>query len=95
MESYIERIEKAVSDFYKVPVNEIYNGHTYVYPFGVAKNTLMYLLYSNGVKPYDISNSFCVSTRLVYRKVSEVQEALRSDTKIRQDIDAINKMLNQ
>lgn len=87
-------IENAVCEFYKVDPNEVYTSHKSRYPMDAAKRVLMYLLYAEGVKVYDIADAFEISERLVYRNVAEVQVALKSDTKIKEDITAINKLLN-
>ena len=93
MEQY-SNIESAVCKFYKVEPNELYETKKSVYPLGFAKKALMYLYYANGMKVYDIAKAFGISTRRVFKNVAEVQVGLKSDTKIKEDIDSINQLLN-
>lgn len=54
----------------------------------------MYMLSRNNVKQYEIANMFNVSSRIVTKNVVEVKNALLSDTKIKEDIEQIRKLLN-
>lgn len=94
MEETIKRIEKAVCDFYKVEPSDIYGTSRSKYPYDACKKVLMYTLFRNKVKQYQIAEMFSVSYRIVNKNIAEVKEALLSDTKIREDIESINKLLN-
>ena len=88
-------IENAVSTYFKVATKDLYEGKHHVYPYDGARRVLAYMLYDNGVKIYDIEEAFSISNRQAFRMVAEVQVALKSDTKIKEDVESINKMLNQ
>lgn len=89
-----EKIEKAVSEYFKVPVKEIYANEKKSYPYNGAKKILMYMLYENGMKVYNISKLFGLSDRTTYHEIAEVSVALRDCTKIKEDIKYINNNLN-
>ena len=55
----------------------------------------MYLLYASGYKVYIIQDWFNVSMAIIYRHLAEVSVALKHDTKIKEDIEKINKLLNK
>lgn len=95
MEYNKENIEKAVCEYFKVEAKDLYHSQKHKYPFGGARNILMYLLYAAGYKVYVLQDWFNVSNTIVYRYVAEVSVALKSDTKIKEDIDNINKLLNK
>lgn len=95
MEEKTKIIEKAVCDFYKVDPNDIYGTSKSRYPYGVCKKVLMYMLFKNKVRQYEIATMFNVSNRIANRNITEVKKALLSDTKIKEDIDRINKLLNK
>lgn len=88
-----KEIEQAVCDYFKVDVKEIYANRSSKYPMGIAKEILMYLLFANGHKSYHIAEWFGFATTMVYRHCGEIQVALKSDTKIREDIEKINQIL--
>ena len=90
----LKKIEKAVCSFYKVEAEAAYKTSRSKYPLGTAKDVLMYMYYANGFKVYDIAKMFGVSERLVFRKCAEINVALKSDTKIKEDIESINKIIN-
>lgn len=94
MDELYYNIELAVCKFYKVEPKELYETKKSVYPLGFAKKALMYLYYANGMKVYDIAKAFGISTRRVFKNVAEVQVGLKSDTKIKEDIETINQSLN-
>lgn len=86
-------IENAVAKYYKVPVVELYTERT-AYPHIGAHKVLIWLLYANGEKSYAIAKYFALTSRSIYLKLAEVSVALKSDTKMKQEIDEITKMLN-
>jgi chromosomal replication initiation ATPase DnaA len=89
-----QEIEKAVCNYFKVDVKEIYTSRSSKYPFGIAKEILMYLLFANGHKSYHIAEWFGFAPTMVYRHCGAVQAGLKSDTKIKEDIEKINQQLN-
>ena len=94
MEITKENIEKAVCEHFKVSPKDLYQQQKHKYPLGGARDVLMYLLYAAGYKVYIIQDWFNVSRAIIYRHLGEVNIALKSDTKIKEDITAINKLLN-
>ena len=94
MEYTKENIEKAVCEHFKVSPKDLYHPQKHKYPLGGARDILMYLLYAAGYKVYIIQEWFNVSRAIIYRHLGEVSIALKSDTKIKEDITAINKLLN-
>lgn len=86
-------IELAVCKHFKVEITDVYIAHKSVYPLNGAKKILMYLLYINGYKSYDIAKWFGFNPTMVYRHCGEVSVALKSDTKIRQDVEEILELL--
>ena len=94
MEHTKENIEKAVCEYFKVEAKDLYHPQKHKYPLGGARDILMYLLYASGYKVYIIQDWFNVSRAIIYRHLGEVNIALKSDTKIKEDITAINKLLN-
>ena len=90
----IKQIEKAVCGFYKVEPQEIYTTKKSVYPYDVCKKVLMYLLFRNKVREYDIAPMFGVSVRTVSKNIGEVKRAMKSDTKIKEDVEIINMLNN-
>ena len=86
-------IERAVSKHFKVDISKVYTARKSVYPYNGAKLALMYLLYKNGYKSYDIAKWFGFNPTLVYRYCGVVNVALKSDTKIKEDIESIEKLL--
>ena len=94
MEYTKENIEKAVCEYFKVEAKDLYHPQKHKYPLGGARDVLMYLLYAAGYKVYIIQEWFNVSDAATYRHIAEVSVALKSDTKIKEDITAINKLLN-
>lgn len=86
-------IENAVSTYFKVNKEDLYIKRKITYPLDGARYILMYLLYANGIKSYILTEMFGMSKQMVYRHIAEVQVALRSDTKIREDVERINEML--
>lgn len=94
MEEKYKKIEKAVCDFYKVSTDEVYTTKNSVYPYGIARRMLMYLLYVNGMKVYHIAKLFGVSVRITNKYIAEIHVENKKDTKIREDIEKINIMLN-
>ena len=94
MEITKENIEKAVCKHFKVSPKDLYQPQKHKYPLGGARDVLMYLLYAAGYKVYIIQEWFNVSDAATYRHIAEVSVALKSDTKIKEDIIAINKLLN-
>jgi hypothetical protein len=95
MEYTKENIEKAVCKYFKVEAKDLYQPQKHKYPLGGARDILMYLLYASGYKVYIIQDWFNVSRAIIYRHLGEVNIALKSDTKIKEDIDRINKLLNK
>lgn len=93
LEKY-KKIEQTVCGFYKVDAEEAYTTHNSRYPYGICKGVLMYMYYAYGIKVCDIAKMFGISERLVFRKCAEINVALKSDTKIKEDVDKINIMLN-
>lgn len=87
------KIEKAVCEYYKVTVKELYSLHNRKYPFDGARNVLMYLLYKNKMKSYELAVEFGMSDRMVFKRLAEVSVALKSDTKLKEDIEIIEKCL--
>lgn len=94
MEEKYKKIEKAVCGFYKVSENDVYTKKNSVYPYGIARRMLMYLLYVNGMKVYHIAKLFGVSVRITNKYVAEIHVEYKKDTKIREDIESINKIIN-
>lgn len=90
-----KEIETAVCDYFKVKKEEVYKAYKATYPVNGAKPILMYLLYKEGYKAYDIAAWFGFATTLIYRYCGEVQVALKSDTKIKEDVKAIQEKLNE
>ena len=95
MEDKRKKIEQAVCDFYKVEPQEIYATRKSVFPYDVCKKVLMYHLFKNKVREYDIAPMFGVSTRIVSKNICEIKEAMKSETKVREDIEIIYSMLNE
>lgn len=95
MEYTKENIEKAVCEYFKVSPKDLYHPQKHKYPLGGARDILMYLLYAAGYKVYIIQEWFNVSRAIIYRHLGEVSVALKHDTKIKEDIDNINKLLNK
>lgn len=95
MEITKENIEKAVCEHFKVSPKDLYQPQKHKYPLGGARDVLIYLLYAAGYKVYIIQEWFNVSDAATYRHIAEVSVALKSDTKIKEDIDRINKLLNK
>lgn len=91
----VKRIEQAVCDYYKVDIDDLYSRTRRCYPYGIARDILMYLLFSHNMKSYKIAEKFGFATTMVYRHCATIQVALKSDTKIKQDIEKINEMLNE
>lgn len=87
------KIEKAVCEYYKVEVKDLYSLHNRKYPFDGARNVLMYLLYKNKMKSYELAVEFDMSDRMVFKRLAEVSVALKSDTKLKEDIETIEKCL--
>lgn len=87
-------IEKVVCDYFKVKPNELYANRSSKYPVGIAKEILMYLLFVNGHKSYQIAEWFGFATTMVYRHCGTIQNALKSETKVKEDIEKINQQLN-
>ena len=87
-------IENAVSTYFKVDKASLYTKRKSTYPLDGARYILMYLLYVSGIKSYILTEMFNMSKQMVYRHIAEVQVALRSDTKIREDVEKINELLN-
>ena len=94
MEERYKKIENAVCGFYKVSADEVYTTKNSVYPYGIARRMLMYLLYVNGMKVYHIAKLFGVSVRITNKYVAEIHVEWKKDTKIREDIESINKIIN-
>ena len=90
-----QKIENGVCYFYKVEAEDIYSCSKSNYPYGIAKKILQYLLYESGVKPYEIAKLFNISSRLVFRNCAEINVALKSDTKIKEDVEAIKNIIKQ
>lgn len=88
-----KKIEKAVCEFYKVEVKDLYSLHDRKYPYDGARNVLMYLLYKNKMKSYELAVEFDMSDRMVFKRLAEVSVALKSDTKLKEDIETIEKCL--
>ena len=88
-----KKIENAVCKYYKVEVKDLYALHNRKYPFDGARNVLMYLLYKNKMKSYELAVEFGMSDRMVFKRLAEVSVALKSDTKIKEDIETIEKCL--
>lgn len=95
MEITKENIEKAVCEHFKVSPKDLYQPQKHKYPLGGARDILMYLLYASGYKVYIIQDWFNVSMAIIYRHLEDVRVALKSDTKIKEDIEKINKLLNK
>lgn len=95
MEEKYKNIEKAVCSFYKVEAEAAYKTSRSKYPIGTCKDILMYMYYANGMKVYDIAKMFGISERLVFRKCAEINLALKSDTKIKEDVEAIKNIIKQ
>ena len=95
MEYTKENIEKAVCKHFKVSPKDLYHPQKHKYPLGGARDVLMYLLYASGYKVYIIQDWFNVSMAIIYRHLAEVSVALKHDTKIKEDIEKINKLLNK
>ena len=91
----VKNIEKAVSKHFKVDIKGVYASRKSVYPINGAKLALIYLLYANGCKSYRIAQKFGFDSTMIYRYCGQVQTALKSDTKIKEDIESINKLLNK
>ena len=72
----------------------VYTTKNSVYPYGIARRMLMYLLYVNGMKVYHIAKLFGVSVRITNKYVAEIHVEWKKDTKIREDIESINKIIN-
>lgn len=94
MEEKYKKIEKVVCDFYKVSADDVYTTNRSKYPIGTAKDILMYLYRANDMKTSNIAKIFGISERLVYRKYTEVKTELKSETKIKEDIETIKQSLN-
>lgn len=89
-----KEIEKAVCSYFKVDRKEIYISRSSKYPMGIAREILMYLLFANGYKSYQIAEWFNFAPTMVYRHCGAIQIELKSDTKIKEDINKINQQLN-
>lgn len=87
-------IEKAVSAHFKVDAADLYKKGKYTYPYDGARSALMWLLYSNGVKSYVLSELFGITDRQVQIICAKACVALKSDTKFKEDIERINQQLN-
>ena len=90
-----QKIENGVCYFYKVEAEDLYSCSKSKYPYGIARKNLQYLLYEGGVKVYDIAKLFGISERLVFRNCAEINVALKSDTKIKEDVEAIKNIIKQ
>lgn len=90
-----QKIENGVCYFYKVEAEDLYACSKSKYPYGIARKALQYLLYENGVKVYIVSKMFGISERLVFRNCAEISVALKSDTKIKDDIESIKNIIKQ
>jgi chromosomal replication initiation ATPase DnaA len=89
-----ENIEKAVCEYFKVEAKDLYSLTKREYPWGIARDILIYLLFAAGYKTYMIDDWFGFARTMVYRRCAKISVALKSDTKIKEDITAINKLLN-
>ena len=87
-------IEKAVSAHFKVDAADLYKKGKYTYPYDGARSAMMWLLYSNGVKSYVLSELFGITDRQVQIICARACVALKSDTKFKEDIEKINQQLN-
>lgn len=89
-----KQIEKAVCDYFKVDIDDVYSSvRKSKYPYNIAKSVLIYMLFANGYKSYFIAELFGFNSTMIYRYCGEVQTALKSDTKIKEDVDKINEIL--
>lgn len=86
-------IENAVCQHFKVKVEDLYEGKKHTYPEGIARTALIYLLYEQGNKSYIIAENFGVTQRLIQMTCAKVSVALKSDTKIREDIAKIKRII--
>lgn len=86
-------IETAVAEFYKIKVEDIYCKGKHCYPVNGARMALVWLLYSNGFKSYVISEFLGITERRVFKMAATVCVELKSDTKLKEDIDSINEKL--
>lgn len=74
----------------------MYSGKNHSYPYGGARSAAMWLLYSNKVmKSYEIAELFNITSQRVYSICAQVAVDLKSDTKIKEDIEEINELLNK
>ena len=90
-----ENIEKAVCEYFKVETKDLYSLKKRAYPWGIARDILIYMLFAAGYKTYIIDEWFGFARTMVYRRCAKISIALKSDTKIREDINNINKLLNK
>lgn len=90
-----KNIENAVCEYFKVNISDVYKARKSKYPYNGAKIILMYLLFANGYKSYDIAEWFGFTTTMVYRHCGEAQTALKSDSRIKQDIEEIINLLKK
>lgn len=88
-----KHIESVVSEYFKIPVEEIYEDKKKSYPYNGAKLVMMYMLYKYGMKVYSIAGLFDISGRMAYHSIAQVSVALRSDTKLKEDIENIENLL--
>ena len=87
-------IECAVGKHFKLKPEEIYKAYKSNYPINGAKLVLIYMLYKEGVKSASIAKWFGFHPNMVYRYAAKVQAALKSDTKLREDVEKITEILN-
>lgn len=90
-----ETIENVVCEYFKVKPKDLYSLSKRKYPQGIARDILMYLLFANGYKSYDIAKMFGFDPTMVYRHCGWVQSALKTEPKVKEDLEKITGILNQ
>lgn len=94
MESRKE-IENAVCEYFKVNLDDLYSLRKRKYPQGIARDVLMYMLFANGYKSYDIARWFGFEQTMVYRHCGWVHVALKKEPKVKEDMEKIQEILKQ
>lgn len=89
----VKTVEKAIADFYKVDIKEVYSKGKHTYPINGARIAFIWILYSNGIKSYVISEMLGITERQVFKLASWACISMKSETKLKEDIDSINEKL--
>ena len=90
-----EKIENVVCEYFNVKPKDIYSLSKRKYPQGIARDIIIYLLFANGYKSYVIAKMFGFDTTMVYRHCGWVKSSLKTEPKVKEDLEKIQEMLNE